>query len=82
MKKAYTAPEIMFEDFTISTNIAAGCEAKSDLQAGGRCGFKWGKKIIFVDETTGCSVEVVSGDGNYDGLCYHNPSEDYNVFNS
>lgn len=82
MKKAYIAPEIMFEDFTISTNIAAGCEAKSDLQAGGQCGFKWGKSVIFTDEVLSCTKKVVSGDGNYDGLCYHNPSEDYNVFNS
>lgn len=82
MKKAYIAPEIMFEDFTISTNIAAGCEAKSDLLAGGQCGFKWGKKVIFTEQVLGCTVKVVPGDGNYDGLCYHNPSEDYNVFNS
>lgn len=82
MKKNYSAPEILFEDFTISTSIATNCEEKSDLQNARECGFKWGKFVIFINSTTGCSKEVVDGDSKYNGLCYHVPEADYNLFNS
>ena len=78
MKKAYAKPEIAFFDFTLSTSIAAGCEVKTDLQSQGICGYKpeprW-PGVIFVDGTT----PTESGP---DTLCYHVPTEAYNLFNS
>lgn len=82
MKKAYSKPEIVFENFSLSTNIAAGCEQKNELQSGGTCGHKWGKSTIFTEEVTGCKKKVTDGSGDYNGLCYHVPNESYNVFNS
>lgn len=83
MKKAYVKPEIAFFDFTLSTSIAAGCEVKTDIQSLHICGFKPDPRwdgVIFVDETTGCH-QTPAGSG-YDTLCYHIPTEDYNLFNS
>lgn len=82
MKKNYTAPEIMFDDFTLATNIAAGCEAVNALQYGGTCGHKWGKYTIFTEEVQACTKKVVDGSGDYNGLCYHVPVDTNNVFNS
>ena len=82
MKKTYTKPEILFEDFTMSANIAAGCEEKNDVHLADACGWKWGKSTIFTESVTGCKKKVVDGDPAYNGVCYHNPSSDYNLFNS
>lgn len=83
MKKCYIAPEILFEDFSISTNIAAGCEEKTNLPSYNLCGLKWGKKVLFTDELSACTTKFSSAGTNpYDGLCYHNPDSNYNLFNS
>ena len=88
MKKAYAKPEIMFESFTISTNIAAGCTYKSGLSVSEQnCGYLFGgdrgSKMIFLTysaDDTGCKTVVPDG---YNGMCYHNPSDGFeNIFNS
>jgi hypothetical protein len=82
MKKTYSKPDIVFESFSLSTNIAAGCERKTNLHGKEGCGVPWGNSRIFTDTDFGCKSVVEDGSGKYDGLCYHNPSESYNVFNS
>jgi hypothetical protein len=87
MKKAYSKPDIVFEDFSLSTNIAAGCEEKP-FGHSDQCGVKWGKKIIFTLTMTNCGTKIVEGQESgadadeYNKLCYHNPYESYNVFYS
>lgn len=81
MKKAYSQPDITFEGFALSTSISAGCEERPNNSTDA-CGVKWGKRIIFTETMTGCYSKVIDGDSSYDGLCYHNPSANYNVFNS
>ena len=83
MRKAYVKPEIMFESFTLSTNIAAGCEYKNGLQAQGYCGYKNRTgKIIFTSDIVGANgCQYVEADTN-DTLCYHVPNENNNIFNS
>ena len=39
MRKAYSKPQIMFEDFTLSTNIAAGCEVKTNTPSQMQCAY-------------------------------------------
>lgn len=84
MKKVYTKPEIMFEDFTLSTSIAScGFEATHDTSLG-----KWGCKgyqlrsgdIVFMAEYNGCVT--VEADGDYNGYCYHVPTISLNLFGS
>ena len=82
MKKEYCKPDVFFEDFTMSANIAAGCEEKpfgyTDM-----CGVKWSKgTILFDDSFENCTKKIIAGDSAYNGLCYHNPSDTYNVFYS
>lgn len=87
MKKAYKKPVIVFEDFSLSTNIAAGCEEILNLPSTNACFPTFGRKTLFSDQySDSCGYKVVEGtpdpDVNYDGFCYHNPSESYNLFNS
>ena len=81
MRKAYSKPQIMFEDFTLSTNIAAGCEVKTNTPSQEQCGY--GEEFfgypIFTKEVTGCINLVQDG---FNSICYHNPSDLQNLFNS
>ena len=84
MKKAYSKPQIMFESFTMSTNIAAGCEKTFGLYSRGECGFEDDtNEIIFAQGTAGSVCTLKGGDeSTYNGLCYHVPTESNNLFNS
>lgn len=79
MKKHYSAPDILFEDFSLSSSIAANCEFIAN-SAEGTCGYldsdgTW----LFVTGVTGCKFH--EPDTN-DSLCYHVPNEYANIFNS
>lgn len=84
MKKLYSKPEIMFENFTLSTNIAAGCEVKINNQAVNTCtiehndGFEV-SRIFAAGIAVACTTQPT---GKYNGLCYDTPSETFNLFNS
>ena len=84
MKREYAKPIVVFENFTLSTNIASGCEVKTNLHSKGGCGWipsdRWTGGPIFTDASTNCQVTPANSD--YDGLCYHVPTESYNLFNS
>lgn len=85
MKKFYTKPEIMFESFTLSTNIAGDCEEKTHLPSNNTCGLDFSGLVVFLEGMNGCKdiqVDNVGGDGDYNGLCYHVPAGDKNLFNS
>lgn len=76
---------IVFENFSLSTNIAADCEAKTNLPSNNTCGIDMSGKVVFLTGMGGCSdiqVDNVGGDGAWNGLCYHNPNNGDNVFNS
>lgn len=73
MKKVYSKPEIIFESFSLSQNIAAGCEitdpkdpilAMTGVGPGGSVGYAF---------STSCDVDVTNGggDGEWNGVCYH-----------
>ena len=79
MKKAYSKPEIVFEDFSLSTNIAAGCEVFPEDNAQD-CGVRIGKFYYFVEGVTGCINEVANGVHNE--ICYDIPNENNTVFMS
>lgn len=82
MKKVYSKPEIMFEDFSLSTNIAGDCEEKTKLLSRNEygCGYPLRNgKVVFTDEY-GCTTTPDDGPNN--NLCYHVPEGSYNLFNS
>ena len=81
MKKVYSKPEIMFESFTMSTSIAAGCDKIVEGHSANTCGIPWeGSENIFLIGISGCKVQY-EADG-WGGICYHNPTDDTNLFNS
>lgn len=79
MKKEYSKPMAFVEDFSLQTNIAAGCEFKTNNQVEGTCGYPTRNGDVFIDTVQGCKYSQPDG---FDGLCYHNPSDDKNLFNS
>lgn len=78
MKKTYVKPEVYFESFELSANIATGCEISINHTVGacwqGVEGFQEFK--IFV-ESNSCKT---TPDEN--GLCYHSPTDANNIFTS
>lgn len=68
MKKEYKKPIIVFENFSLSTSIAAGCSVPSDSPDLYIPGIN---KFAF---TLDCGYDVtggVGGDTQYEGICYH-----------
>lgn len=87
MKKVYEKPLIMFEDFTMSTNIAGDCEGEPvGNPSRGTCAvIGTGDIFIFSGTVTECDYkpEDMGGEADkWDGLCYHVPTEYNNLFNS
>lgn len=87
MKKIYNAPDILFESFLLSTNIAGDCEGpKVGNPARGTCGIPGsapGMNLFSAgidNPEFGCHVP--SMDSENDEFCYHNPTEYNNLFNS
>lgn len=84
MKKSYSAPDIIFESFSLSTSIAA-CDVETNFGVG-NCGYEvYPGFIIFKYGVDGCYAPI-EGDifetSNGDSLCYDNPSGLTNLFSS
>lgn len=78
MKKPYSAPEILFEDFSLSSSIAAGCEFIANA-AENVCGYQSRYGMVFTEKVSGCDFK--EPDTN-DSLCYHVPNDYANIFSS
>lgn len=75
MKKKYSAPDIAFESFALSSSIAA-CDVGTN-QSEGSCGYEFAPGIvIFVEQQQGCGTPTVDGSKEYNGVCYDVPTED------
>ena len=85
MKKVYTKPEIIFENFALSSNIAGGCEVRTNTPSQGNCAYivNAGPVTfnIFLSDMQGICT-TTEADGDYNGICYHVPTETNNLFNS
>lgn len=83
MKKAYTKPRIMFEDFSLTTNIAGDCERIIDTQSREICGVPGSAPgfDLFSGTIQGCLIKI-DPNGMNDGYCYHVPIDDHTLFNS
>lgn len=80
-KKQYGKPEIVFEDFSLTTTIAAGCRNTSALPVHNTCGIKYPgvSEPLFVAGVSGCLADVEDGFG---AMCYYNPTDSAKLFNS
>ncbi len=80
MKKSYSAPDIVFESFSLSTSIAA-CDIETNFNEG-RCGYEiYPGFSIFTIGVTGCLSQIENGIYG-DSICYDNPSGLANLFSS
>lgn len=81
MKKTYQKPEIMFEAFSLSTNIAGDCETIVDNASRGSCPYHTRSDLnVFTSDVGACTT--TEPDGDYNGICYHVPIDTKNLFNS
>ena len=84
MKKVYSKPIVVFEDFTLSTNIAGDCEHKTNTPSINQCGVNASGINVFMTGMQGCEdfpVGTPGGDGEFGNICYHVPYGE-NLFNS
>ena len=88
MKRTYVKPEVNFESFVMSTNIAGDCEPPFVNNASkGTCAVLGGAGLAIFDSqlVSECNAtpESMGGAKDYwDGICYHIPDESHNLFNS
>jgi len=92
MRKTYEKPEILFESFASSTNIAANCKTIIDTQARNQCGYlvpgdNNSLLSVFTGDlpkvcTTSEATDANGADGAYNGICYHAPYDGNSLFNS
>ncbi len=82
MKKEYMKPQVVFSSFTLSNSIAGNCAHQNSLQTEGSCGLDFGGERIFLAGIIDCGSDPIEVDGSFNGICYHNPTETNNLFNS
>jgi len=86
--KKYVKPMIVFESFTLSTNIAANCKQKADGYTNFYdCGVYFESEgQVFTTPWNGCEVKADVDDpdknGEYNGYCYDVPTGATPLFNS
>lgn len=85
MKKEYSKPQIVIEDFMFNTNLAANCERIHNATPG-VCGipdsFGLGTNIFDTDAPGSNCIIPGKSDAQYDGFCYHVPDGALQLFNS
>lgn len=79
MKKIYSKPEIVFENFLMSTGIAAGCEVTNPYDPNL---YFSGKGYAFATGSCEYGVSDPGGDGEFNGICYHTMTNNYNLHSS
>ncbi len=78
MKKEYKKPELLFDSFELSTNIASGCATKV-YHSETSCSYSDGVGKIFLDMTI---CDYAPGDSTTPNICYHNPTPETALFDS
>lgn len=92
MKKTYTKPTILWESFSLTQSIAAGCSDFSNSTLGKpssgdkiNCGWDMGNLIVWVandgSAKTDCNYDW-GADEPFDVLCYNNPNGGMTIFGS
>lgn len=82
MKKKYSKPEIIIEDFAIAQNIAKNCGYAGGSEYNhsnpNTCAWQYGTITVFTDV---CEVKLDPDDG-FGDICYNNPDGETAVFGS
>ena len=92
MKKQYSKPGIINEDFQMSQNIALACAGVKPGGSGGTlgnathadrgsCGWDTGGSIYWTSSEHGCN-DIVDLEFEVGGYCYHNSTTGLSMFSS
>ena len=82
MKKEYQKPDILCDIFSLSSTIAGSCSFDTNTMSQGNCGVQFGELKVFTSQVQGCKGGVIVDSGQFNGLCYHVPTNDKNIFMS
>ena len=82
MKKTYTKPDIMFDNFSLCSSIAVSCGRPTNTPVQGTCALMIGGKPLFINGVTQCFFKIEDGSPQYDSICYHVPTETNSLFDS
>ena len=88
MKKKYSKPGIIIEDFATSQNIAGTCgnkngpDRKFTYADKYSCGWNTGTSEGIVFTSTKNCTSIIPDDEIYEEECYNNPGGMYTIFNS
>lgn len=90
MKKQYSKPGIVIEEFKLSQNISTACGAPGGGSTLGRpryadgayCAWEQGDMNIFIAANTKCTDIGLDDNEIYDGLCYNTPTANNAAFAS
>ncbi|MBE5957110.1 MAG: hypothetical protein E7253_11765 [Lachnospiraceae bacterium] len=89
MKKEYTKPVIILENFSMTQSIAHNCGDNlifdyATLKYKGSCGWDDGSGVVlFTSANTACTFADDDESDNLPGTaCYNNPEGGFNIFNS
>ena len=77
MKKTYVKPELVVESFQLNAATAANCSEDGLVPLGraeNDCGVDKSDEIGGYFVLGSCDFDEATGDGKYDGICYHGPS--------
>jgi hypothetical protein len=81
VKKEYRKPFIVFESFTLSTNIAGDCGTIINNSSRNICPYITRTGLsVFMENINGCTT--LDDDGDYNGYCYNVPIDELSLFNS
>ena len=79
MKKTYTKPQILIENFTISQSIAGDCNIIITNATQGVCAYMdRGGNAVFTNLISDCTYKQTDGDS----VCYNVPIATNDLFNS
>ncbi len=88
MKKKYIKPQIIIENFSLSTTIAGDCESIVSNPSKGTCAIVGSGGMTIFDGGVANNACKFTPEGmgspkdEWDGFCYHVPTEYNNLFNS
>ena len=93
MKKVYEKPMIMFESFSLSTNIAGDCDIPTGTYGFKICAVDFSGTPLFLTSIDACvgtaenpgiavDPDLTGGDGVFNSICYHVPGDFLGYFNS
>ncbi len=78
MKKSYVKPQVYFESFQLSANIAGNCKFITNHQKSS-CGYQTTAGVLFFDTMTAiCDMPTQEGEK----YCYDNPVDEGRLFTS